>query len=331
MESKTSHKITYCYLLLSVMILGQHSVYMELFNTNDLALTVNHAVRIFSNMAVPAFFFLSAILFYRNCESKRYVDVIKKKIKTLVVPYLCWNVICWPLKEYKNILTGGGVSSTNLFEVINKIIMSQWDPVLWFVRVLFFIILIYPVILWLVKNKRIFICFVLLNLSLNIYLGPTTGYSSVRYWLPIYMIGAYLSHWYGQQVLAPRTVTGGIKGYLLLALVQILLIIFAMYSDLGLYVCRMVSPICFWGLTDMFAINSKPLWWMKQSFYYYSAQMIFSGVAQKIYTTIFGIEYFSAILANFVLPLILLTILIMTAYGLRFVCRPAWKILTGGR
>ena len=331
MNTKTSNKITYLYFLMSVMILGLHSIDMDMMDANRFALAFNHAIRILYNMGVSTFFFVSALLFFRSINNKRYLDVIKNKIVTLVIPYLCWNVICWPLKELKNVLTTGSISGISIYESLYKIVSSQWNPVLWFVRVLFLYFVIYPIVLWVVKHKVIFICFLVVNLAINIALGGGVGYSTMRYWLPIYMVGAYLGYWHKERIFEPHVVKFGVKGYWGLVFLQMALIALAMTGDLGLYICRMVSPLCFWGLADILAIEQKPKWWMRQAFYYYCAQLIFTGVAQNIYIKIFGISNISAIASNIILPILLLVILAVTAYVFRFVANPVWKVLTGGR
>lgn len=107
MNKRVSEKIVYLNFFLSFLILNLHSAYMELFHTNDIVLQINQIVHVICNMAVPTFFFISAMLFYRSCEGKRYKNVVIAKVRSLLIPYLCWNVICFPLKEIKNILNGG--------------------------------------------------------------------------------------------------------------------------------------------------------------------------------------------------------------------------------
>lgn len=195
-------------------------------------------------MAVPTFFFVSALLFYKNCRVCDYVDIIRRKIRTLLVPYILWNLICWPLKEVKNILQYGEISETSPIIIVQKILISEWDPVLWFIRILFLYFLIYPVVLWVVKRKVLFWGTVLANVVLNIVIGPVTGYSTMRYWLPIYMVGAYLSYWHYDVVLGEHKRN---KTIIFLAiLLQILFIMVAYKSDLGLYICRMISPLLIW-------------------------------------------------------------------------------------
>ena len=109
MNKKVSNKIVYLNFILAFLILNLHSAYMELFDTNNTVLVINQFVRIVCNMAVPTFFFVSAMLFYRSCKRKRYKEVIIAKTRSLLIPYLCWNIICFPLKEMKNVFGGGGL------------------------------------------------------------------------------------------------------------------------------------------------------------------------------------------------------------------------------
>ena len=136
MNQKVSNKISYLYFGMAFLILNLHSVYMSLFQSKEITNAINQIIRIICNMSVPTFFFVSSLLFYRSCEKKCYKEVILEKVKTLLVPYVCWNIICFPLKELKNILSGEGISVTHIGEIIYKIFMSQYDPVLWFIRVL---------------------------------------------------------------------------------------------------------------------------------------------------------------------------------------------------
>lgn len=61
MNKKVSNKIVYLNFILAFLILNLHSAYMELFDTNNTVLVINQFVRIVCNMAVPTFFFVSAI------------------------------------------------------------------------------------------------------------------------------------------------------------------------------------------------------------------------------------------------------------------------------
>lgn len=315
---------------MAILILNLHSAYMYLFEASDLAVAINQVAKIICNMSVPTFFFISALLFYRNCENKKYITVISGKIKTLVVPYICWNIICFPLKEIKNMITDGSVSISNAWELIYNILMSEYDPVLWFVRILFIYFIVYPIILAIVKKPAVCFSAILLIFLLNIYIGPTVGYSSLRYWLPIYLLGAYLGYWKKSEIFEkapkPNYLHIGVSIILLLCVVT-----FAYLSDLGMYICRMISPLFYWVIGDVFLVDKTPFWGEKQSFFIYCTQMIFSIVAQKIWIFIFGNQSISAIFSNVGIPMILLFIIELVAYVFYKTAPKLYALLTGGR
>ena len=73
---------------------------------NRCTLTDLHAaVKVFfsgglSLIAVPAFFFISGYLFFRNVShwnKETYTGKLKKRIHSLLIPYLLWNILCIPL------------------------------------------------------------------------------------------------------------------------------------------------------------------------------------------------------------------------------------------
>ena len=48
---------------------------------------------LFSRVAVPLFLIMSGALFYRNYELNKTKEKYKSRFKSLVVPYLVWNII----------------------------------------------------------------------------------------------------------------------------------------------------------------------------------------------------------------------------------------------
>lgn len=331
MNKKVSNKITYLNFVLAFMILNLHSAYMSLFKTTDIVLLVNQIVRVICNMAVPTFFYVSAMLFYRSCEKKKYIDVIRKKIKTLLLLYICWNIVCLPLKEFKNYKSGLGFSFTSPLELLGNIFSSSYDPVLWFIRVLFIYFLFYPVNLFILKKKRLYPWIIALIFVINIIIGPTVGYATCRYWLPVYMVGSYIGYWYNDKVFEQNRVNPRYLWIGLAIIIQIILVFWAVQNSYGLFICRMVSPILYWIIADIFLISKSPKWVFKQTFFYYCAQMIFSIVAQKIYLFVFGKGVVSAILSNVGIPIILLGILVIVAFLFNKTMPRIYGFMTGGR
>ena len=50
---------------------------------------------VFADVCVPLFFFISGFLFFYKPDFTRgvYIDKLRKRVKTLLVPYLIWNFV----------------------------------------------------------------------------------------------------------------------------------------------------------------------------------------------------------------------------------------------
>ena len=57
------------------------------------------AIHLVADVAVPAFFFIAGYLLYANIDFtwNNYVHKLRNRVKSLLVPYLLWNTICFLL------------------------------------------------------------------------------------------------------------------------------------------------------------------------------------------------------------------------------------------
>ena len=135
-------------------------------------------VEIFSQgiarLAVPIFFFISGFLFFQKVSSlslELYRNKIKKRVRTLLVPYLLWNGILlvaliglyfvgYPYSVMKN-----GFSCEVLFKTfVGSFHETGAFPLiypLWFIRDLFCVCLISPLIYECIKILRLIFVFIL--------------------------------------------------------------------------------------------------------------------------------------------------------------------------
>ena len=89
--------------LSSVLVLFIHSYFAMDNTSNSLASVINHKFSFFfsrsiTQFAVPMFFMLSGISFFKGYNNEKYLTKIKSRIHTLVIPYLLWNTV-WMLWE----------------------------------------------------------------------------------------------------------------------------------------------------------------------------------------------------------------------------------------
>lgn len=139
-----------------------------LFNNIDYLLS-----NIFARLSVPLFFFISGFLFFWgvNFSKKVYMEKIKKRFKSLFLPYLFWNTIVIAgllLAQITGIYfdSGKDLLNLNLWGWISLYynFLDGSFPInmsLWFVRDLMFIVLLSPFIYVLLEKIGKIVLFVL--------------------------------------------------------------------------------------------------------------------------------------------------------------------------
>lgn len=154
--------------------------------------------------AVPVFFLISGYLFFIRLDDWDYSvwkDKIRKRVKTLVVPYLLWNIIAFVAFYIVQCIKSHVVTSLiNCFlnEGGFRIFWdshSDWMPInfpLWFIRDLIVIVLFTPVIWKLIEQRTVGIMVMGLMTALHVTcIWPfTNGLSSTA--LLFFTAGAYL-------------------------------------------------------------------------------------------------------------------------------------------
>ena len=89
--------------LLSILVFFIHSNFAPEIIGDGLISVVNHKVSYFfsdsiTRFAVPMFFMLSGLSFFKGYSNDKYPKKIKSRIFSLVIPYLLWNTV-WMLWE----------------------------------------------------------------------------------------------------------------------------------------------------------------------------------------------------------------------------------------
>lgn len=131
---------------------------------DDMPSLVFSMMQVVLKISVPVFFVISGFLFFRNMESfekKLYAGKLKTRLRTLLVPYVLWTLICLLylcLKQLPSILRTGDLSSiSDMFTW--KIFWMYKDCLplhipLWYVRDLIVMCLVSPIVWLLIKYLR---------------------------------------------------------------------------------------------------------------------------------------------------------------------------------
>jgi surface polysaccharide O-acyltransferase-like enzyme len=331
MPENVSRKLTYLQFLCALGIIGLHTVFARHFTTAaPWATDVNRAFRTLFDAATGTFFFLSAMLFYRTAGGKRYGRVLRERCTSLVVPFLLWNAAMLLLTVAQDSLTAGTLTLPTAWDMFRLMVLQPVDSVLWFVQVLLGYIVLYPLILWGVRRGWPAALAFAAALVLNLWKPFPIPYASMLFWLPCYLLGAYLGSRHGSQVfrapLVPR------RWFYPAALAGFAALFALTYAgEAPYYVYWQLAPLCLWVLADPLSTLPAPPWWAAASFYLFCSHLLLERYAAKLYVLALGTGTASFLLANVLLPCLCTWMALLFAALLRRFLPALYGVLTGGR
>lgn len=145
---------------------------VEIGATGDLPMfyyVSNLFSQVLARVAVPLFFFISGFLFFykvENFNTPVYLSKLRKRFKTLLIPYLFWNLLLVimyfviPYTPVGNLLSGRNLDLTDIAGVfIGKVDNSgaATYPLayqFWFIRDLIVCVVLSPLLYWIVTKTH---------------------------------------------------------------------------------------------------------------------------------------------------------------------------------
>lgn len=309
--------------------------------------TINRVASVFfkRTITIPAitlFFILSGVAFFRNYDKAMYCHKLKARIKSLLIPFLIWNVV-WMIFEiitsYSFIsayFLGREKFELTVSNVLTAIFHYGCNGPFWFVFELFFFVIITPVIDKAIKNKYVglFVVITLIILAeFNIGLPSPLFYS--KHALAYYILGGVVGRHYFEKF----RVKSGKK--IQVCSVLSLLCCFAYkytYAYLGyeypLIIDKaaiVLSAISFWYAMDIVIDRIKLRDFYSYSFAVFAMHINVSAVVSKLWYLILPKTQYFAI-PNFVLTLVTtLGIINLFCLALRRFLPKTYSVLMGER
>src|SRR5882762_465882 len=172
MNDHLSYKLKALSLVAIILVVFIHSYNVEIkFTTGTLTGGTSHSVLFVENflskgiarIAVPLFYLISGFLFYItwNFSFTGIVDKYKKRIKSLVIPYLFWSLfgvllfLCLQTIPWsKNFFTKELIKDYSFSQLLETILVDPIPYQLWFIRDLIMLVVFSPLIGFLTKSTR---------------------------------------------------------------------------------------------------------------------------------------------------------------------------------
>ncbi len=343
---KNKH-IVLCQYVLTLLIVIRHGRNIEAWNLYDnraqLAATIQKIYLHMSNIAVPVFFYFSGFLMYLNLEKSNWITKIKRRIVSLIIPYVVWNLLCglfFIIISHINIIQKKMNQDVIRFDIqfiYNCLIKCSYNNPLWYLRNIIVLSLLSIIIIYVTKDRRegvllILLATVILNLM---YHFDNFG---IIYWLPEYLLGGYIAKRNCQQNQVNIINYSFEKNNTFLKLVGaiLLLVVLALVSYIDgnfifLFLYRITAAIFIPYISSYFVIRKDiDNWKYNINMFIYCSHFTIETILTKIGMIVMGITNLTAILCFICVPIFSIIIVYYVAYIL--IKMPfIWNILSGSR
>ncbi len=165
--------------ILSILVFIIHMPSLPNYNLDGnfggAVLFVSQILNMIAKVAVPLFLIISGALFYRNYEPDMTLKKYKSRFKSLVIPYLSWNII-WvvfnllcsytPVSKF---FINRQLFSLSVGNILGGIFFYKAYGPFWFIFDLIVFTLFCPLLYLIVKNKKIGTAAFLILIILNMF------------------------------------------------------------------------------------------------------------------------------------------------------------------
>lgn len=309
-------KKDFVYFVLSVFVFLIHISSFAQYSVDEGIMAVINTKTAFffkesiTRFAVPMYFILSGMLFFRDYTNKKYISKIKSRFFTLCIPYLIWNTV-WMIFDIicsytfiSSFFIGRKVFSLTACNVLKSIFLAERNPPFWFLLYLIVFVFISPVFDLLAKNKYVCIVMIAFLSAFSIFEVGSLKYNAIAY----YLLGAFLGKHYFEFFIKKTSKRSGIFAIIYLLIYIIAKNIFPTSAYFGKPLVKIavfiLAAYSLWSAVDLFMdkVSPRPLY--KRSFAVFAMHINVSVAICKLIYLIFPKNGYFA-LPNFAFTLIL--------------------------
>lgn len=284
--------------LLSILVFFIHSYFAQEITDNGFISVVNHKVSYFfscsiTRFAVPMFFMMSGITFFKDYNNKKYLAKIKARLFTLVIPYLLWNTIwmLWEIFTSYSFLARFSTDSApyplTLTNILKGIFFYGFNIPFWFVFDLIIFSFAAPLVFLIIKNKYVgigsVICLSIVSLF-GLHLPMDVFYYPMA--IVFYLIGAIIGYHFFDFASQKSSKPLQIASVIFLTAYILAKNIAPQEIHIDNYLTQTIvytlAAISLWNITDIFIERIKPRAIYRRSFAIYAMHLNVAIVILKI-------------------------------------------------
>ena len=283
--------------LLSILVFFIHSSFGQDISSGSYISVINNKTSYFfsesiTRFAVPMFFMLSGLTFFKDYDNKKYFTKIKSRLFTLVIPYLLWNTI-WMLWEiftsysFISKLTESRYPLT-LSSILKGIFLYNCNIPFWFIFDLIIFSFAAPLVFLIIKNKYVgissVICLSIVSLF-GIYLPMEVFYYPMA--VVFYLMGGIIGYHFFDFASKKSSKPLQIASLIFLTVYILAKNMVPQEIHINNYFIQTVvytlAAFSLWNITDAFIEKIKPRALYRRSFAIYAMHLPIAIVILKIF------------------------------------------------
>ena len=339
-EGKFRRKIGWFQFLSCLMVIWTHAGNAELFmgklDAGHLLMRLQTKfVPAVMRICIPAFIMISGYQFFRGFTMEALPGKWKRRIRTLLIPYVCWNLLYYfgylaasKVPVLERIVNRPGLHFS-LKDMFQAMIFYKSNPVFWFMYQLLLLVALAPVLYVILKNLWtgiVFLAVLLTGIFFRVSL-PQLNLDALFY----YAVAGYLA-------IHSREVVEHVwnRRRAVLGLVLLMVGIWigrSYYTDAFIPVIVVYHVLAVFGLWLMVDEDWMVFWreWMGDTFFVYAFHFIVVRFVNKAAAHVFAGNGIVAALLYVTMPVLVIPVCCMVSWVMKRVTPALWGILNGGR
>lgn len=351
-DSNNSKKLSVMNFAMTIAIVVFHWKNFYMLNltapaNETVGVTAYDILFVLSPVALRFFFFISAFLLYFGISDKADVrKKLKKRLYSLGIPFLVWNVLILGWKFAHALLTSHALPSYGPLDYIMGFSFEPFCGPFWYILALLMLLPLAMLVV-LIKHRRILTTVALAILAvsaliLSLVFKNVDGFfegwfANLFDYVPAYCLGVWFALYCPRAVLFESTslLARVIAGVALVASVVVLNLDFP-YDTVLDQVTYLAIPTALWILLPPSSFEKmKVAYPLKISFFIYAMHATLIGLLNTVLVRIVGPNSFN-LLSAIVVHIGLLAILYAVCLGFAFACKcvlpkKLYAVLSGGR
>ncbi len=338
-EEIVRKKISLITFVCSIFVIYLHSYNLKMYGIDELSIGMQkiiysveqYNVKII-RIAVPMFFLISGMLFFRTFEIKTLITKWKRRFFSLVIPYVIWCslyyfyfVFSTNSDTVRSIMNGSVEIELSVENWIRWLWIDKYYT-LWFLQNLILYVVISPVLFLLLKNRNRKYPTGLIVPIVVVYIIQT-GMVNSDYLngFSYYIVGSYIG------INCKEYINKRSKIVSIISVVYILIQVLSGFYFWNVFL-EIVYLIAIWFALDYICLEKiKVKWWMQISFFTYVSHDVFLQAYKKIVWLLFGNREWIILPGYFLIPIVVELTLILIAYLLKKHTPHVWKCIVGLR